>query len=69
MSDLTHIDQDELELLTRASIYLRDKLIANKRQGPLVKLLTREIDLYSDELSARIKAEDAKLRKTPRKTG
>jgi len=53
MSDTTVIKQSELEVMLKASIYLRQKLLNNDRNGPLVKLLTREIDLFKDEVSRR----------------
>ncbi len=63
MSDISTIDQKELELLTRASIYLRDKLLANGRDGALAKLLNREIDLFTNEIATRIKIEDSRKSK------
>jgi len=60
MSELSEIEQQELELLTKASIFLREKLLSHGRNGPLVKLLNREIDIFSDELGDRFKANEAR---------
>ena len=71
MSDITVIKQSELEVMLKASIYLRQKLLNNDRNGPLVKLLTREIDLFNDEVSRRrdiIKTQTAKQVKVVKPT-
>lgn len=56
MSDIKLIEQGELELMKKAAVYLRDKLLSADRDGPLVKLLHREIEVYNDELSRRARA-------------
>lgn len=56
MSDVRLIEQGELELMKKAAVYLRDKLLSADRDGPLVKLLHREIEVYNDELSRRARA-------------
>lgn len=54
MTKITSVKQSELDVMLKASLYLREKLLKNGRNGPLVKLLTREIDVFNDELDRRI---------------
>ena len=53
MSNLQETSKNELVLIRKAALYLRDKLLMIERDGPLVKLLNREIDLITDELAQR----------------
>lgn len=54
MTNITSVKQSELDVMLKASLFLRDKLLRNGRNGPLVKLLTREIDVFNDELDRRL---------------
>jgi hypothetical protein len=53
MSNLEHINLKDLELIVKAAIFLRDKLSDVGRDGPLEKLLSREIELINGEISFR----------------
>ena len=53
MTTLHTADKNDLILIRKAAIYLRDKLLRIDRDGPLVKLLNREIDIITDELAHR----------------
>jgi hypothetical protein len=53
MGDLKNVHHNELEITHKAALFLRDKLLTIDRDGPLVKLLTREINLINDEMSRR----------------
>jgi len=54
MTTIDQISQDDLILIRDTAITLRDKLMRLERDGPLVKLLHREILLINDELAARV---------------
>lgn len=53
MTTIDQISQDDLLLIRDTSVTLRDKLMQLEREGPLLKLLHREILLINDELAAR----------------
>lgn len=54
MTTIDQISQDDLILIRDTAITLRDKLMRLERDGPLVKLLHREILLINDELAAHV---------------
>jgi len=64
MPTIQSADKDDLVLIRKAAIYLRDKLLRVDRDGPLVKLLNREIDVITDELSSR--KSNAQTQEAPR---
>jgi hypothetical protein len=64
MSNLEHINQKDLELIVKAAIFLRDKLSDVGRDGPLEKLLSREIELINGEISFRRHSDEAQQTST-----
>ena len=53
MNNVSDIETKELEIIAKGAIFLRDKLADVGRDGPLVKLLSREIELVNVELAKR----------------
>lgn len=53
MITINQISQDDLLVIRDTAVTLRDKLLRLERDGPLVKLLHREILLINDELALR----------------
>lgn len=64
MATLDTADKNQLILIRKAALYLRDKLLEMDRDGPLVKLINREIAIIDDELGRRKAVVSQKTRET-----
>lgn len=53
MATLQSADKNQLILIRKAALYLRDKLLEVDRDGPLVKLINREVTIIDEELTRR----------------
>lgn len=53
MATLQTADKNQLILVRKAALYLRDKLLEVDRDGPLIKLINREVTIIDEELNRR----------------
>lgn len=53
MSELRNVNQQDLKVVYRSAVHLRDRLQKIGRGGPLLKLLEREIFIINEEFERR----------------
>lgn len=53
MAELNNVNQQDLKIVYRSAVYLREKLESMGRNGPLIKLLDREISMIKREFERR----------------
>ena len=67
MASLSDLTRNDLRIMYRSAIYLKSRLERAGREGPLLKLLEREIDLIKIELEERRKIEEERRRQANQK--